>query len=86
LGLPRLVLRREAGETEATLQKRLVAQAGRTLAPAEALVVDAGFALADLLGADLRFVARVRTNITARRDALCAARRCARCRGGGPGR
>ena len=73
LGLPRLVLRREAGESEAVLQKRLVTQAAQTLAPQEALVVDAGFGLADLLGvANLRFVARVRTNQTARRSVLSA--------------
>jgi hypothetical protein len=68
LGLPRLVLRRKPGESEANLQRRLVGQAAQTLAPAEALVVDAGFALTDLLSvAGLRFVARARSNQTARR-------------------
>jgi hypothetical protein len=62
------VLRQKPGEREADLQSRLVGQAAQTLAPTEALVVDAGFALADLLARrDLRFVARVRTNQTARR-------------------
>lgn len=71
LSLPRLVLRREAGETEATLQRRLVTQAAHTLASGEALVVDAGFGLTDLLGLpDLRFVARARANQTARRSVL----------------
>lgn len=70
LGLPRLVLRREAGEREADLQRRLVRQAAQGLDPAEALVVDAGFGLADLLAVPgLRFVARVRSNVSARRSA-----------------
>ena len=69
LGLPRLVLRREAGEREADLQRRLVRQAAQALDPAEALVVDAGFGLADLLAVPgLRFIARVRTNVSARRS------------------
>jgi hypothetical protein len=68
LGLPRLVLRRKPGESEADLQRRLVGQAAQRLAPAEALVLDAGFGLADLLSvAGLRFVARARSNQTARR-------------------
>lgn len=68
LGLPRLVLRRTQGEREADLQQRLVTQAAQTLAPDEALVVDAGFGLADLLNVEgLRFVARARSNVTARR-------------------
>ena len=73
LGLPRLLLRREAGETEAALQKRLIEAAAETLAPQEALLSDAGFGLGDLLEAEsLRFVARVRKNQTARRSALPA--------------
>jgi hypothetical protein len=72
LGLPRLMLRREAGQSEADLQRRLIEQAARTLAPEEALVVDAGFPLADLLRCGGRFVARARSNQTARRSALPA--------------
>jgi hypothetical protein len=68
LCLPRLVLRPKPGEGEADLQRRLIEQAAQTLAPDEALVVDAGFALAALLDVPgLRFAARVRTNQTARR-------------------
>ena len=67
--LPRLVLRRKPGEREAQLQRRLVEQAAQTLDPDEALIVDAGFALVDLLSvAGLRFVARARSNQTARRN------------------
>jgi len=73
LGVPRLLLRRDAGESDATLQTRLVTEAARTLLPHEALLVDAGFALCDLLGvASVRFVARVRSNQTARRAVLPA--------------
>lgn len=73
LGLPRLVLRRAPGEGETDLQQRLVRQAAQGLDPAEALIVDAGFALADLLAVhSLRFVARVRANVTARRSDLPA--------------
>ncbi len=69
LGLPRLLVRREEGETEALLQRRLISQAAKTLASTEALIVDAGFGLADLLEIpDLHFVARVRSNQTARRS------------------
>ncbi len=68
LALRRLLVRRAPEEGEADLQRRLVAQAAQTLAPAEARVVDAGFGLADLLGVpDVRFVSRVRVNQTARR-------------------
>lgn len=67
--LPRLLLRRKAGESEAALQTRLVTDAANTLADDEALIVDAGFGLADLLQTpSLRFVARVRANQTARRN------------------
>lgn len=71
--LPRLLLRRKAGESETDLQTRLVTQAAQTLADDEALIVDAGFGLPDLLQTPpLRFVARVRANITARRSFLPA--------------
>jgi hypothetical protein len=88
LALPRLVLRREEGEREADLQRRLVTRAAETLGEDEALIVDAGFPLADLLGCPglmspgagltsqsdgamsqvtgVRFVARVRSNVTKR--------------------
>ena len=73
LSLPRLLLRREVGETEAALQQRLIEAAAETLAPQEALVVDAGFGLCDLLATEnLRFVARVRKNLSARRNTLPA--------------
>jgi hypothetical protein len=69
--VPRLILRRETHENEATLQTRLVRQVHKTLSPEEAAIVDAGFGLSDLLGIDdLRFVARVRTNQSARRNFL----------------
>ena len=73
LGIPRVLLRREVGETEAALQKRLIDEAAKTLAPQEALVIDAGFGLGDLLVTEnLRFVARVRKNLSARRNTLPA--------------
>lgn len=73
LGIPRVLLRRKEGETEAALQKRLIDAAAETLAPQEALIFDAGFGLCDLLARDgLRFVARVRRNQSARRSTLPA--------------
>jgi hypothetical protein len=45
LGLPRLLVRREEGETEALSQRRLISQAAQTLTKNEALIVDAGFGL-----------------------------------------
>ena len=71
--LPRLLLRRSEGESEAQLQTRLVTQTAQSLADDEALIVDAGFGLADLLHTPkLRFVARVRANQTARRNTVPA--------------
>ena len=71
--LPTRVVRRKVGESDSALQTRLVAQVAKTLAVCDALIVDAGFALADLLATEnLRFVARVRSNQTARRNALPA--------------
>jgi hypothetical protein len=74
LVLPRLLLRQEPADGgEAGLQRRAIPQAAATLADDEVLVVDAGFALSDLLAAGVpRFVARVATNFTARRDYLPA--------------
>jgi hypothetical protein len=73
LCLPRLFLRQDPGETEATFAPRLLKQAGLTLQPDEALIVDAGFKIADLVGiAGLRFVVRGAHNFTARQNALPA--------------
>jgi hypothetical protein len=74
LALPRLLRRQEPTETtEADFQRRVLLQAGQTLAPEEALIVDAGFALADLLaGGVARFVVRLKKNSTARRNRLPA--------------
>jgi hypothetical protein len=70
LALPRLLLRQEPDETtEADLMRRALLKAGRDLAENEALVVDAGFALSDLLACGVpRFVARLAKNSTARRN------------------
>jgi hypothetical protein len=71
LALPRLLLRAQASESDAAFQRRLVQQAAAMLSGAEALVVDAGFALADLLAcSQLRFVARGAKNFTARKNLL----------------
>jgi hypothetical protein len=71
LGLPRLILRQEPGETEADLQRRLVKQGAAGLASDQALIVDAGFSLADLLAQDrLGFVVRMAQNTTARKNVL----------------
>jgi hypothetical protein len=71
LGLPRLVLRQEPGETEADLQRRLVKEVTAGLASDQALIVDAGFSLADLLAQDrLGFVVRMAQNTTARKNVL----------------
>lgn len=70
LALPRLLLRQEPTETtEAALKRRVLVQAGQSLAADEALIVDAGFALADLLELGVaRFVVRLKKNTTARRN------------------
>jgi hypothetical protein len=69
LALPHLLLRAQPGESDATLQRRLVHQAATRLTAKEALVVDAGFALSDLLACPgLRFVARTAKNFTARKN------------------
>lgn len=74
LALPRLLLRQEAGDkNEAVLQRRVVEQAGQTLEKDEAVIVDAGFDLADLLECGVpRFVARQAKNFAARRNCLPA--------------
>lgn len=69
--LPRLILRQEEGETETTFARRLLAEAGQTLQDDEALIVDAGFKIADLLGlAGVGFVVRGAQNVTARQNQL----------------
>lgn len=70
LCLPRLILRQEPYEMrEADFIRRILALAGKSLAANEALIIDAGFPLVDLLACGVeRFVARVDKNFTARRD------------------
>lgn len=70
--LLRQVVRAAPDETtETVLQRRLLETVAQTLAPAEALVSDRGFPLADLLAAGVsRFVLRVPQNFTARRAAV----------------
>ncbi len=72
LALPRLLLRQEPGDkSEADLQTRTLRQASRNLAQDEALLVDAGFALAQILACGVpRFVVRLAKNATARRNYL----------------
>jgi len=71
LGLPRLLLRGQAHETDTALSRRLVQQVARTLGADEALLADAGFSLADLRACpDAHFVVRLPKNFTARRNAL----------------
>lgn len=71
LALPRLFVRALEGESDACFSKRLVQQAKETLVANEALVVDAGFALSELLACSgLLFVARGKKNFTARKNTL----------------
>jgi hypothetical protein len=71
LGVPRLLLRQEEGETEVGLQRRLVQTVAIGLAPDEALILDAGFPLSDLRAEkQLRFVVRMAQNTTARKNVL----------------
>jgi hypothetical protein len=81
LPLLRLLLRVDPGNgSEAELQRRAVTQAGATLHADEVLVVDAGFAVADLLTSEVpRFVARVARNFTARRNRWPAYKGRGRC-------
>lgn len=73
LGVPALVLRAQEGQSESALQQQAVTQAGKLLADDEALLVDAGFPVSDLLDAHVpRFVARDAQNATFRRNALPA--------------
>jgi hypothetical protein len=67
LALPRLMISpRPAETTDAMLETRLITAANLTLGAEEALMVDAGFELADLLAAGGRFVVRLPKNFTAR--------------------
>lgn len=72
--LPRLLVEALPTETrEVTLQKRTLCLAAQTLSEDEALVVDAGFSLVDLLSLEkTRFVLRGPKNFTARKNALPA--------------
>ena len=71
LGLLRLLLRQKPGERECDLQRRLLREAGATLCPDEALIVDAGFALSDLRAlSGVGFVVRLPKNTTSRRNLL----------------
>lgn len=66
LALPRHLVRARSGESDADLQRRIVRETAPTLQPDDALLVDAGFSLADLLAvAGLRFVARAPKNLSA---------------------
>jgi hypothetical protein len=64
--LSKLVTGRD-DETEAALRLRTLKQAALLLRKDEALVVDAGFPIAELLEIDKNFVARMHINVTARR-------------------
>jgi len=73
LALPRLMISTVTGETtDAVLETRLITAANLTLVAHEALIVDAGFELADLLEADGRFGVRLPKNFTARLNHLPA--------------
>jgi|SRR5579884_1085824 len=74
LALPRLLVRADpATASEAALKQMALKQATQGLACDEALLVDAGFALADLLALqECRFVARLPKNFTARSNCLPA--------------
>ena len=80
VGKQRLVQRAQATDTsEADLQKRTLRLAGQQLQAGEALITDAGFPLADLLGCGVpRFVARVAKNATFRRDYVPPAKKTGR--------
>jgi hypothetical protein len=74
LCLPRLLVEADPNDkSEADHQKRTVIQAAQTCAQDEALILDAGFPLADLLSIpDILFVVRGAKNFTARRNFLPA--------------
>ena len=69
--LPRFLTRWQPGDTrEAQVQTRLIEQAGKTLAPEEVAVFDAGFSLAEVRGLTPRFVVRLAKNATMRHNFL----------------
>jgi hypothetical protein len=71
LALPRLVVRAEAGESDAGVQRRLIRQAASPLDTDAVLVADAGFALAALLCCPtLRLVVQAAKNFTTRQNSL----------------
>lgn len=72
LCLPRFLVEADPKDTnEAEHQKRTVRKAAASLADDEALVLDAGFSLSDLLSIDkVRFVVRGAKNFTARKNRL----------------
>ena len=72
LCLPRfLVEAHPQDKSEAEHQKRTVRRAAQSLAPDEALILDAGFSLVDLLSVEkVRFVLRCAKNFTARKNSL----------------
>lgn len=71
LAIPDLVLRADAHERDEDLSRRAVVAAKEIVGPEEALILDAGFSLADILAAGLNgFVARLPKNFTARRAQL----------------
>jgi hypothetical protein len=71
------LLRPLPGEaSEAPLQQRLLREAAALLAADEALILDGGFTLAQVIAAGVpRYVLRGATNFTARRDTLPAAKK-----------
>ena len=74
LALPRLLVRpAPADPSEVGLMRAALKQAQAALAPDEVLIVDAGFALSDLLGREpAHFVVRLKKNFTARSNRLLA--------------
>ena len=71
LCLPRHILRLTQGERERDFAKRLLSEAASSLQKDEALIVDAGFSLVDVLGIPgIRFVLRGAINFTARQNQL----------------
>jgi hypothetical protein len=71
LALPRFLLRAQEGESDVSISNRLLHQAQEHLSEKEVLLVDAGFALKELLACTkLLFVARGAKNFTARRNQL----------------
>ena len=77
--LPRLLVRWEPGDTrEADVQTRLIEQVGKTLAPEEVAVFDAGFSLAEVRTKTPRFVIRLAKNATLRRNYLPEYKGCGR--------